>query len=883
MTKTLSDRAVDCWLAALMFATAAVVGSAYVRVFDRSGARTPVDMRNFSARSMWFGQSEFGAAVALACGRGYVDPGYALTPGLSAFLTLKADRFSCAELPPILPPRAPNLTQRLYRYLMVAAAGVWAMGGVSWSGLWPLFGILYGATVAVCYGLFRFGMGRFLSCAAALAITVSAVHLGNLPSLRDYAKAPFILVLILIVGHLAKRVDRPRSMLALAALFGGTLGIGFGFRNDILIVVPVFLAVVLGWGLPRDVSAIGMRLVALAVAGATFAIASWPITSAYARGSNSSHVALMGLMPPFEQPLGIAGSVYEWGHVFRDEFAETLINSYTYRVQGHPVVYLSAEYDRAMLEYLLQIARHWPADIVTRAYGSVLKVVDLPFTAGVYVDPVPYGIHSATLLHVYDWQIRAIHVLEGTGVAVVALALLVISGSSIWCAAFLLAGLLYLAGYPAIQFQPRHFFHLEFVGWWALGFLAQRAIVAGTRIIRAWQTGRPLPTMSREAVQRVATFAAITIGIMALPLAGARLYQQRHMRTFLRAYVDAARETVPLQQIDAGDRTLLQTSTLWADRDPQQKINTQYIVAVFSPAICPAVRLPVTFRYEVAEEATDYSLDMTLTLGRNDPPAAVFFPAYHIRGASRFEGVEVPRGFEKCVQEVARVRDLRPIPLLLNLTLTADLERTALYQRLARWEPTGPASPLRVYALPQTLPVARATLHEEVTPPPVSWRTPIVQGDPPGSWRIIGTPRGPQWPAIEFSPEQRTPDDRFVLEGEVERGGITIGLVRGQSWTEDGNLTIATAGRFTAVLAPSAPGSYGVLLQNRLDDSWFLRHAPPPIAQLAGRFHAFNDVRIARAGWIQGRGRDRHAVAGDPHQFGQLSSGSKVHAGHDQD
>ena len=68
------SRSLDWWLAALLFAVAAGVGSAYERAFDNTGARTPVDLRTLSNRAMWFGQSEFGAAVALACGRGYVDP-----------------------------------------------------------------------------------------------------------------------------------------------------------------------------------------------------------------------------------------------------------------------------------------------------------------------------------------------------------------------------------------------------------------------------------------------------------------------------------------------------------------------------------------------------------------------------------------------------------------------------------------------------------------------------------------------------------------------------------------------------------------------------------------------------------------------------------------
>ncbi|HEV2983843.1 MAG TPA: hypothetical protein VGX46_05615, partial [Vicinamibacterales bacterium] len=511
--------AIDCGLAALLFATAVLVGSAYVRVFDRSGARTPVDLRSLSQRSMWFGQSEFGAAVALACGRGFVDPGYTFTPGLAAFLTLKADRFSCAELPPVLAARAPNVTQRLYRHLMWAAAGVWAIRGVSWSLLWPLFGVLYGATIAVCYGLFRLGMGRAMSCVAALALTVSAVHLGHLPGLRDYAKAPFILGLILIAVHLAKRVDRPRSALVLAALFGAVLGVGFGFRNDILIVVPIFLAALLVWAPPRDARATGMRAAALVIASAAFVLSAWPVLTAYARGSNSGHVALMGLMPPFEQPLGIAGSVYEWGYAFRDQFGEALINSYTYRLEGHPVEYLSGEYDRAMVDYLLQIARHWPADIVARAYGAALKIVNVPFTVGVYADPVPYGIRSATLLGLYSWQIRAIDVLQGTGIAAVALALLLMGAASVRCAVLVLAGLLYLGGYPAIQFQPRHFFHLEFVGCWAAGFLAERAVAGGTGVVQAWRAGNAFPSVSRAAIRRTAAFAVIALAVVALPLA----------------------------------------------------------------------------------------------------------------------------------------------------------------------------------------------------------------------------------------------------------------------------------------------------------------------------------------------------------------------------
>src|SRR5207248_8826077 len=93
--------------------------------------------------------------------------------------------------------------QRLYRYLMSAVAVVWRVRGVSWSGLWPLFGVMFGCTIAAAFGLFRLGIGRPLSVMASLALVVSAIHLGRLPYLRDYAKAPFMLALLLVMARMA--------------------------------------------------------------------------------------------------------------------------------------------------------------------------------------------------------------------------------------------------------------------------------------------------------------------------------------------------------------------------------------------------------------------------------------------------------------------------------------------------------------------------------------------------------------------------------------------------------------------------------------------------------------------------------------------------------
>src|SRR5256885_14813472 len=156
-----------------MFAAGARMGSWYYSAYQRLGPAG-------------FGQSGFGAAVSLACGRGFVNP--APNRALSDFLSLHVDTFSCSQLS-AASAGPPNITQGLYRYLMTAVALWWRWAGVSWSGLAPVFGVVFAVTLCVAYGLFRLAAGPPLALAAVAAFATSSHHLGYLPSLRDYGKA----------------------------------------------------------------------------------------------------------------------------------------------------------------------------------------------------------------------------------------------------------------------------------------------------------------------------------------------------------------------------------------------------------------------------------------------------------------------------------------------------------------------------------------------------------------------------------------------------------------------------------------------------------------------------------------------------------------------
>ena len=115
---------------------------------------------------------------------------------------------------------------------------------IGWLIIYP-YGVFFGAVIALSYGIFRLGMGHLLSTMCAFAFMVSSFHLSFLiPSiLRDYAKAPFILAVILIIGLMIKEPLEKARLLTLSAACGIVIGLGIGFRQDLIICILPFIVV----------------------------------------------------------------------------------------------------------------------------------------------------------------------------------------------------------------------------------------------------------------------------------------------------------------------------------------------------------------------------------------------------------------------------------------------------------------------------------------------------------------------------------------------------------------------------------------------------------------------------------------------------------------
>lgn len=604
-----------------------------------------------------FYQIYFEPAVMVACHRGFLISDHQ-PKALEDFLWRRRDALDCAELPSDLNLSTKNMYQGAWTYLQYMVGFSWRALGVSWSRMGPLFGVLFGTVLALAYGIFRIGMGPVLATACALGLGTSSMQLLNLPHLRDYAKAPFTLALVLIIGLLISKRWSGKAVIGWGAAYGVVLGFGYGFRTDLLIDLPLFLAVLflfLDGGITKNLV---VKVGATAAFIASFYVTSLPITSAVIeRGGCQWHVALLGLQTPFEGPLQLTPAPYDFGYAYADGYIVRTIVGYTHRMspEAPAPIYCSADYDRESGRYLMGIVSTFPGDFVTRAYASMLQMVELPYAnlvrpAQQWVAPL-FSIRQRLLFPRHSW-----------GIMLATVALVMTSAVSIRLGLAMLFLLAYVGGYPAVQFQERHFFHLEFIGWWMLGFVVDR----GWRTARAVLSGeRALPQLARTAVVNGGIVIGCGLMVFGTLLVATRTYQQRQALSLIDSFMAAPKEEVaqwmqPLDSVAPGD---------WP----------QYLAVEVDPQACGTTR-SLTFRYDPAAPNGDFTRVVSFTPsaapGRTTILAAVF---------EKYVGLDaaLPAG---CVTRVARFTHLQSVPLLLGATLPPDWRERPLYQRLARFE-----------------------------------------------------------------------------------------------------------------------------------------------------------------------------------------------------
>ncbi len=635
------SRLIEGVMAGVLFAMAAVWGTVYWN-------------RSFQAgRQPSFYQLYFEPAVMVACGHGFLRANPPV-PAVADFLLLKRDRLTCADIPPNTPLTDRGLNQKPWRYLLTSVSLAWRVLGISWSGLGPLFGVLFGATIVAAYGIFRIGMNRLVSVGCAAALAVSSIHLQNLPHLRDYAKAPFTLALIFLLFTLVAGRVTWRRLLTISAAYGVVLGIGYGFRSDFLIDIPLFALTVglfLDGGLRRHIP---QKLAAGAVCAAAFALTAWPVIRAVEEGGGCQwHAVLLGLTDGPSDALMVTRAPYRFGHDFSDGYVYATATAYARRGNvnvGH-VEYCSHEYDVVTGRYALEIARTFPGDAITRTIASVVQVLQLPFRW--FDQPLPGWWNT-----LYRIRLVVLKPIRGFGVLFAALTLVTLAAVNLRYGLFGLFFLFYVGGYPMLQFDVRHYFHLEFMTWWAMGFLVYRFAIewraAADRRLGALLAQMRARCDWRRGVRTIVTAAA---GVFIALWIG-RGYQQASATRLFQEYVDA-----PKQAMAIGGASGLHRMSFGHDIYRDDPYPAEFLEIDVDAAHCAAP--PLAFVYERPYDSFGHTVQLE-DRSSAAAPTRIFEPVY-----AGFAGVRVNDASPECIKGMYRITMLERFPLLLGAMTAA--------------------------------------------------------------------------------------------------------------------------------------------------------------------------------------------------------------------
>jgi len=711
----------DLIIALILFAVAAATGMLYVSTWGG----TPQMVQHM-----------FGPSVMWAFGRGFENPKLSEAPALEDFLYLRRDSLQPSDIPadiPVIPEDPSTLTpedwkqfhphrdfsgwlnaQRFHLYLMMTVALVWRVLGVAWANLLPLYGILYGISVAAAYGLFRLATRRWLAIILALLFMVAPLHLQQLPDMRDYAKAPFFLTAIFLMGYMALKPQTSRRYIMWAGVGGTLLGLGLGFRQDLLICVPPFLAVILFFTATK--ATVFRRIAAAGTFMACFLIVGWPILNVlFTKGNNSGHDTLIGFTRYCDQRLGVGSPLYDFGDPFLDEYTRAVVMSYNERVNGKTeyLGHYTHQYDAVANQYFRELGQTFPADFLTRAYAAVLRVVDEMRPAP---GDVPRGITNPYLTTAYAAYAQVTRVLLAYGRYAAALALILIATRNLRLALCSLFILCWFAGYPSLRFSLRHAFHLQFIPFWVAGFLIAQALTTFVRIRNCrseLQLGQKrslrkylsdLEVRPTSMLRNATVIVTIAAAGLLVPLYAARAYQTQTVHDLLTKYQSAKQQPIEFTTRQENDAVLFIPSSEFrvpssegsAFRVPNSDGVSHFAFPVSHSSVPEDTRLPINTEFLVIElsvgspttltvafSAADKLFNFSRTIPIKPDTTHVYVPIYHNQNTT-FQGIALPQQDAGRLVTISRIPDLQSVPILLTATLPEDWETQSLHYIFTR-------------------------------------------------------------------------------------------------------------------------------------------------------------------------------------------------------
>jgi len=638
-------------------------------------------------------------AVMFAHGHGFVNPPVDEVPGLRDFLYLRngVAQFDGSTIPQQVTAAPMGAYQRYHRYLIYTMGWVWRVAGVSWDNAKLLAVGQYVCCAVLGYALLRLFLSPWLALAGALLFALSPTVANVVFNIRDFSKAPFLMATMALLLYLI-RAPRPEArLMRVAVLLGLSVGIGLGFRRDLLVAIPPVMLVLgcaplLGGGLRLK-----RRAKAVGAFGAMVLLFGWPVFAAFQdEGSLVAHDILMGMGTELDDELGLTRTIYERIPVRHDAYVSGVSSALGLRIEseilldGKPQPRLLTQ-DPAKNEYLKRTLMSFPADMVTRAEAATLRV--LRGVANMWAWRA-----SAWSAHIEQWG---------------------------WCYALLcfLAGamlypyrtwlalglLLYFCGITSLQYEFRHAFHLLVIP--VLCFLLPFEFLL--RLAKmSWRTRSDVAehTFSYRASGRnLWRFTCATLAITVLPWMLCLPFQFRSMAQLRTALDDAPREPVSTRKVVIDDWTYFVPETPVTCVFPLPSVEQPWWQPLYLMVELDvtSVNLPLHILTESDQSWHDFSQVVKVWPSGVPREGRVryFFQVPQRVGERdwvRFTGVGLPTAFASSFRGLYEVTEKRPLGTNVNYAVTDDFAWPHAFKMMslaqygmARWWMQSPAPKAR--------------------------------------------------------------------------------------------------------------------------------------------------------------------------------------------
>ncbi len=692
----------------ILFVIGAVAGNYSYRVF--------LDVRGNPLDTLL---PEFKPAALFAAGHGMIIPTDLDAPALDAFLALEQEAFDADDLPDVISGTHLLAGARdsfpLSHWLLFYSVGwCWRLFGISHESLRLLSALFYGLTAMALYCLFRLGMGRALSVAGAFCVALLPPFLAVAPLLRDFSKAPFILFFIALAGFMLKHRSPVDRLLKYGVIAGALVGVGYGFRQDMLICLPVALFVIVtapiqgGW---RPL----YRAAALALISWVFLLSAAPVLLGVREdaGSVSTHTLFQGLSRLAEQQMDFGDAAYDL--LLRPDDTEThaVVNAHA-RLRGFDApmdLYLSPAYGRAGRELFREWARAFPADLFARGLAAMEATTRLSTLTNAYhaYEPIAESEWGRRLRPYHTFYQRYI---ERFGLIFICVALFLIAMRDKGRAVLLTLCVGWFMAYPNLLFEVRHAFHLAFITPWAALLVATQAARGGWAWCCSVYAGnrRVAPGLKDAALSAGALFVAAAVMTTGVLLA-LRVVQTGNAARMMAAYNDAPLERVATDTIFEGANTLVAPREKLPElREswnlPVGDVAVAYLALELAPSEYPTV---VTLLYEPGRganftrqilvsareekmgnalyfvpvyEMANFMPVMFSTLKRRFSNAPIVNLLTHRWGVNNFLGIQMHKDDAPRLVAMHRVTDIDTLPWLFYLRGETTTSGGDLFKRM---------------------------------------------------------------------------------------------------------------------------------------------------------------------------------------------------------